>query len=281
MESSTLNLNDWIGKTIEVEDTITAAQANLMNATLDREPTLKNGDVLPPAWHWLYFHEAVQLSGLGVEGHPKLGGFMPPVPLPRRMWAGGSLIFDRPIVIGQPAVKRSTVTNITPKSGKSGELYFVTVEHEIYQGTSNCLHEKQTVVYREPPDPTKTLAQPPAAPENAEFSAEIQPDPIMLFRYSALTFNGHRIHYDADFCRSVEGYPDLVFHGPLTATLLLDLFYHRFSSDRIKTFEYRGIAPIFNPDRFSVNGSRKGMNGKAWAADHDGGLAMQAQISFG
>ncbi len=280
MESSNPNLNDWIGKTIEVEDTITAAQANLMNATLDREPTLKDGDALPPAWHWLYFHEAVRLSGLGIEGHPKLGGFMPPVPLPRRMWAGGSLLFDRPIVIGQPAVKRSTIASITPKSGKSGELYFVTVEHEVTQNGSKCLHEKQTIVYREPADPTKTLAQPPVASEKPMFSADIQPDPIMLFRYSALTFNGHRIHYDQDFCRNHEGYPDLVFHGPLTATLLLDLFYHQYPQDQIKSFEYRGVSPLFNPDPFTVNGTRRGINGQAWAANQDGGLAMQAQITF-
>lgn len=280
MDSNNSPLENWIGKTIEVKDTITVAQANLMNTTLDRDPVFKDGDALPPAWHWIYFHEAVRLSGLGVEGHPALGGFMPPVPLPRRMWAGGSFIFERPIIIGQPAEKRSTVTSITPKSGKSGELYFVTVEHRIEQNGGNCLSEKQTIVYREPADPTKTLPQPPPAPESATFSAEVQSDPIMLFRYSALTFNGHRIHYDLDFCQNHEGYPNLVFHGPLTATLLLDLFYHKFPQEQIKTFEYRGISPLFNPDPFTVNGLRKGSNGQAWATNKDGGLAMKAQIGF-
>ncbi len=275
-------LNEWIGKSIEVEDTVTAGQANRMNATLDREPTFKKGDRLPPAWHWLYFHEAVQLSGLGIEGHPKLGGFMPPVPLPRRMWAGGSLIFDQPIIIGQPAIKRSTIANIAAKTGKSGQLYFVTVEHEVFQNTSRCLHEKQIIVYREPADPTKTLADPPPAPEtdSRTFSAEIRPDPIMLFRYSALTFNGHRIHYDLDFCQTHEGYPNLVFHGPLTATLLLDLFYHQYPAEPIKTFEYRGVSPLFNPDPFTIHGTRKGIHGKAWAANSANGLAMSAQVGY-
>lgn len=275
-------LNEWIGKSIEVEDTVTAGQANRMNATLDREPTFKKGDRLPPAWHWLYFHEAVQLSGLGIEGHPKLGGFMPPVPLPRRMWAGGSLIFDQPIIIGQPAIKRSTIANIAAKTGKSGQLYFVTVEHEVFQNASICLHEKQIIVYREPADPTKTLADPPPAPEtdSRTFSAEIRPDPIMLFRYSALTFNGHRIHYDLDFCQTHEGYPNLVFHGPLTATLLLDLFYHQYPAEPIKTFEYRGVSPLFNPDPFTIHGTRKGIHGKAWAANSANGLAMSAQVGY-
>lgn len=275
-------LNEWIGKSIEVEDTVTAGQANRMNATLDREPTFKKGDRLPPAWHWLYFHEAVQLSGLGVEGHPKLGGFMPPVPLPRRMWAGGSLIFDQPIIIGQPAIKRSTIANIAAKTGKSGQLYFVTVEHEVFQNASRCLREKQIIVYREPADPTKTLADPPPAPEtdSRAFSAEIRPDPIMLFRYSALTFNGHRIHYDLDFCQTHEGYPNLVFHGPLTATLLLDLFYHQYPAEPIKTFEYRGVSPLFNPDPFTIHGTRKGIHGKAWAANSANGLAMSAQVGY-
>lgn len=278
--SNTISLNDWIGKTIEVEDKITARQADLMNATLNREAVWQDGDVLPLAWHWLYFHEAVRLSGLGVEGHPKLGGFMPPVPLPRRMWAGGSFIFDQPIIIGRSAVKKSTIANIVAKSGRSGDLYFVTVEHEIYQNNVRCLQEKQTIVYREAAEPGAVTPEPPSAPDDGAFSEVIRPDPIMLFRYSALTFNGHRIHYDLDFCKSHEGYPNLVFHGPLTATLLLDIFAHEFPNEPIKTFEYRGVSPLFNPDPFTINGKRKGIHGSAWATNPTGGLAMKAQISY-
>lgn len=273
-------MNDWIGKTLEVVDTITAGQANLMNATLDREAVFTNGDALPLAWHWLYFHEAVRLSGLGIEGHPKLGDFMPPVPLPRRMWAGGSFIFERPLIIGQAAAKKSTIANIVSKSGKSGELYFVTVEHEVLQNGARCLQEKQTIVYREMAQPGAATPEPPKAPIDGSFTAVIQPDPIMLFRYSALTFNGHRIHYDVDFCRNHEGYPNLVFHGPLTATLLLDLCVREFPQEPIKTFEYRGVSPLFNPDPFTINGKRKGINGSVWATNPTGGLAMQAQVGY-
>ncbi|MFK7805268.1 MAG: MaoC family dehydratase N-terminal domain-containing protein [Anaerolineae bacterium] len=275
-----ISLTDWIGNPIEVEDRITVGQANFMNVTLDREPALNEGDILPNAWHWLYFHEAVRISELGVEGHQKLGQFMPPVPLPRRMWAGGSLIFERPIVIGQPAVKRSTIANVVQKSGKSGELYFVTVAHEVSQNGSICLRENQTIVYREAAVTNTVSPTPPAAPKDGSFSAVIEPNPIMLFRYSALTFNGHRIHYDLDFCKSHEGYPNLVFHGPLTATLLLDLFAQQYPNEPIKTFEYRGVSPLFNPDPFKISGKRKGMNGSAWATNPAGGLAMKAQITY-
>ncbi|MEM9775304.1 MAG: MaoC family dehydratase N-terminal domain-containing protein [Chloroflexota bacterium] len=280
MTNNQPDFSQWIGRQVVHEDFISATQANLMNATINRDPAFQPGDPLPPAWHWLFFHDAVPLNGLGVEGHPKLGGFMPPVSLPRRMWAGGSLQFERPITIGETATKRSHVTQVEHKVGRSGELYFVTVEHELFQGGSKCLHEKQTIVYREPTDPTDTHRDPPPAPEKSEFSAEIQPSPTMLFRYSALTFNGHRIHYDADFCREHEGYPNLVFHGPLTATLLLDLFYRKFQEEQIKVFEYRGVSPLFNPDPFTIHGTRKGKFGKAWATNPFGGLAMQAQITY-
>lgn len=280
MTQSPPNFSQWIGRPVEHEDIISATQANLMNATLDRHLTFQPGDPLPPAWHWLFFHHAVPLSGLGVEGHAKLGQFMPPVPLPRRMWAGGSLQFERPIIIGKAATKRSWVTHVEHKVGRSGELYFVTVTHEIFQSGSSRLHEKQAIVYREPADPTATHKAPPPAPAKSDFSAKITPSPIMLFRYSALTFNGHRIHYDVDFCRNHEGYPDLVIHGPLTATLLLDLFGQQFPKEPLQTFEYRGVSPLFNPDPFTIHGSRKGKFGKAWATNAAGELAMQAQISY-
>ena len=281
-------VNQWLGKEQHLEAIVTVETANLMNAALNRDTTFSPGDPLPPAWHWLYFHEGVRGDGLGVEGHEELGGFMPPIsyardavgnPLPpRRMWAGGMIAFLRPIPLGAVAIKTSTVQSITPKEGRSGKLCFVVVAHEISVDGESCLREEQTIVYRDAPTVDEAPVQPKAAPENADFSLCYRPDPILLFRYSALTFNAHRIHYDVDFCRQHEGYPDLVVHGPLTATLLLDLYYNspeRPPSQTISHFTYRGLSPLFNPNPFTINGTNEG---EAWAANHEGGLAMTAKV---
>ncbi|MEM7128922.1 MAG: hypothetical protein AAF702_21495 [Chloroflexota bacterium] len=278
------NLQKWVGTEEVATAIISAETANLMQATLSREPTFSNGDDLPPAWHWLYFHEAVSVDELGIEGHPKLGGFMPPVSFtrgpdshepPRRMWAGGKITFKDSIQLGEYATKRSTVKSITPKEGRSGKLVFVVVEHEVQVNGQTCLLEEQTIVYREPAQSNSASAVVQPAPVDEEFAAKYRPDPMLLFRYSALTFNTHRIHYDLDFCRNHEGYPDLVVHGPLTATLLLDLFYHQFPRKRIAGFTYRGSSPLFNPNPFTVHGNK---DGRAWASNHEGGLAMSAQV---
>lgn len=271
------HLNQWLNKEQVCEACISVETANLMNATLSRDATFQAGEPLPPAWHWLYFHEAVRGDELGSDGHASLGGFLPPVPLPRRMWAGGKIDFIAPILLGEMAVKRSTVQEITPKQGRSGQLCFVSVAHEIRVAGEQRLSETQTLVYREA-SPSSGAAQSKAqpAPADADFSRSYQPDPIMLFRYSALTFNGHRIHYDIDYCRKVEGYPGLIIHGPLTATLLLDLFQQQYPRQVISQFDYRGLSPLFSPNPFAVHGKA---NGTAWASDHEGGLAMSATIS--
>ena len=276
-------LNQWIGKEQIAEALVSVETANLMQVTLNRAPSFSIGDELPPAWHWLYFHEAVQADALGVEGHPELGEFMPPVSFgtdepPRRMWAGGKFEFTRPIRLGERVTKRSTIKSITPKTGQSGKLVFVVVGHEVSVDGERCLLEEQTVVYREPAQEENSAVVASPAPADSEFSTHYQPDPILLFRYSALTFNGHRIHYDVDFCREHEGYPGLVVHGPLTATLLLDLFYHQYPERPIIGFAYRGRSPLFNPHPFAVHDK---MDGQAWASNHMGELAMSAQILLG
>ena len=252
------HLNQWLGREQFLEAHISVEVANRMNATLSRSATFQPGDPLPPAWHWLYFHEAVPGNELGPDGHARRGGFLPPIPLPRRMWAGGSIKFEAPVLLGDTATKRSTVKAITPKQGRSGQLCFVSIEHEIYVQHERRLFETQTLVYRDAPQPGHNIdlnAQ--LAPTDADFSRSYQPDPIMLFRYSALTFNGHRIHYDIDYCQNEEGYPGLVVHGPLTATLLLDLFYHQYPDQKITYFAYRGRSPLFNPNPFLVQGQNK------------------------
>lgn len=264
--------DDWVGRTTSRVEPLDPAQARQMQATLDREPSLTSGDPLPPAWHWLYFHEAVRASDLGQDGHPRLGLTMPPVPLPRRMWAGGTLDFDAPLVLGESAEQISTITAVEPKQGRTGPLFFVTLENHVQQGGQTCVRERQTIVYRERPARAAAVEPPPG---EVDFSREWHFDATALFRYSALTFNGHRIHYDADYCRQVEGYPDLVVHGPLLATLLLDLVV---SAERpLRRFEYRAHSPVVLPRPFTVNGRREGEATDLWVSSHDGRLTMRAQ----
>ena len=232
---------------------------------------------LPPAWQWLYFHDIVRASELGDEGHPQLGITMPPVPLPRRMWAGGRLDFARPMRLGSRVQRTSTISSIKPKEGKTGPLYFVTVEHDFQSEGLHTLLEQQTIVYREMSSTAEVPAATPA-PTGAGFSTNWQLDSTALFRYSALTFNGHRIHYDVDYSRQVEGYPNLVIHGPLIATLLLDLANRE--GRPLRRFTYRAKNPLFLPAAFTVNGTTDGDRTKLWAANPSGGLAMEAE-AFG
>jgi 3-methylfumaryl-CoA hydratase len=264
----------WIGRVTTASTRLDPDQANRMAVTLDREPSFADGDVLPPAWHWLYFHDLVRASELGDEGHPRLGITMPPVPLPRRMWAGGTLTFVEPLRLGAVVERVSTIRAVAPKQGGTGPLFFVTVEHVFQTAGTRNLVEQQTIVYREL-SPTTTVAAPKPAPAGAVFSATWSLDATALFRYSALTFNGHRIHYDADYCRTVEGYPGLVVHGPLIATLLLDLAVRE--GRPLSRFSYRAKSPLFLPDAFAVHGRPEGDSTRLWASGHDGGLAMEAE----
>lgn len=269
----------WVGREQTVHGVVAAETARLMQATLSRPPTLTDGDPLPPGWHWLTCHEPVATADLGDDGHPRLGGFLPPIAFagraPRRMWAGGSLTFLHPLHIGDHAVRHSTVRAVTPKSGRSGDLVFVIVRHELRVADVTCLVEDQTLVYREPTGGTAAAA--PRAPEESVVSAEYHPTPALLWRYSALTFNAHRIHYDADYCRDHEGYPGLVVHGPLIATLLLDLFRRQWPDRPLRRFDYRGVSPLFVGAPFTVHAAA---TGHGWAADAAGRLAMSADVTF-
>jgi 3-methylfumaryl-CoA hydratase len=263
----------WIGRRFVATARLDPWLANHLAATLDRPPDLADGDLLPPAWHWIYFHDLVRGSDLGREGHPRVGIVMPPIHLGRRMWAGGSLRFEVPMLLGTTVERVSTIRDIVPKEGRSGSLVFVTIEHEIRTGAVRNLLEEQTIVYRDLAIGGSSAGQ--KAPADAEFSTENVLDAATLFRYSALTFNAHRIHYDADYARDVEGYPAVVVHGPLLATLLLDLCVRH---DRpLGTFRYRAASPVFLPHRFTTNGSADGDRTTLWVADHEGRLAMDAE----
>jgi len=274
-------LQNWVGRSETADDVIDARQADLMARTMDRPAGLRDGAPLPPLWHWIYFAEAAPTAELAPDGHAPLGAFMPPVDLKRRMWAGGRVTFHQPLVIGQTATRTSTVKSITPKQGRSGRMCFVTLQHTVSSAGRLCISEERDIVYLEPRNPADAAKAGPPAPQGAQFGRSVSPNSPWLFRYSALTFNGHRIHYDADFCRDVEGYPDLVVHGPLLATLLAGLAEENLPGGGLKTFAYRAVSPVFNGADFSIHGRAGADRGAAWALTSAGGLAMSAEFTNG
>lgn len=262
-------------------ETLAPEPAQTLAATLDRDETYTVGEALPPLWHWLHFLPRALMRDVGPDGHPKRGGFLPPVPLERRMWAGSRLEFVSPLTLGDPIEKRSRIQSVEHKAGRGGDLVFVGVEHAYSSGGELRIREAQDIVYRAMPAPGSAMPAPQPAPDDAAFSREIVPDPVLLFRYSALTFNGHRIHYDAPYAREVEGYPGLVVHGPLIATLLLDLLRREKPQARVTHFAFRALSPLFHTDPFRVNGRfNSPTEARLWASTASGGLAMEASATL-
>ena len=274
-------LGQWIGNKQTTGETISVEPLHRMRAMLDYTPkTMSDGEPVPPLWHWAYFINPARASELGRDGHAAQGEFMPPVPLPRRMWAGCQLEFSAPLRVGETARRESTVRDVKLKQGRSGILCFVDVEHAILVGDELKLTEIHNIVDRDTKQPGDNKAQPPQAPDDAQWTREVVPDSTLLFRYSALTFNGHRIHYDLDFCRHQEGYPGLVVHGTLTATMLLDMAIRQ-NSDRSPTAcEFRAYSPLFDNVAFTLNGKIEGDDTVLWATNPDNRLAMKATASF-
>lgn len=274
------DLTDWTGRSATATDLLRPFPADALAATLDRDETYPEGVALPDLWHWLYFLPLHRLSESGRDGHAAKGGFLPPVPLPRRMWAGSRFRFLRPLTIGAEATKTSTIARVEPKQGRSGPLCFVTVSHDVRQDGQHCIAEEHDIVYREDPAPGAPAPVVQPAPEGSDFSRTIHPDPVLLFRYSALTFNGHRIHYDQPYATGVEGYPGLVVHGPLLATLLMDLL-RRQTDAPVAEFAFRALATITDTDDFSVHGARRDDGSiRLWARRADGALAMDADATL-
>ncbi|MBP8007028.1 MAG: MaoC family dehydratase N-terminal domain-containing protein [Burkholderiales bacterium] len=272
---------DWIGRTERRSDLVTPAPLAMLSATLDRDdPEPMPGSEVPPLWHWLYFLPVARQSEIGPDGHPKRGGFLPPVPQPRRMWAGGRLTFERALTVGDEITRVSRIADVSVKDGRSGRLVFVCVRHEIADARGVALTEEHDIVYRDNPPATPAgapAAVPQPAPAGDEYSRAIAPDPVLLFRYSALTFNGHRIHYDRSYVTGVEGYPGLIVHGPLIATLLVDLLRRQLPGARLRRFQFKAVRPIFDIHRFDVCGRQEDARRHAlWARDHEGALAMEA-----
>jgi len=285
-QASLAHLQTWQGRSEMLHDTLTSAPLQGLSALLDRDSAPPSvGDLVPPLAHWLFFLPLHRQSEIGPDGHAKRGGFLPPVPLPRRMWAGGRLQWHQPLRVGDTLQRVSTIASVTRKTGRSGELLFVVVTHDIHNQHGLCLHEEHNIVYL----PAATAGDAPAVAAAHETSQplwqrEWLPDEVMLFRYSALTFNGHRIHYDRDYCQDVEGYPGLVVHGPLIATLLLDLV--RQHTDRtVRQFSFKTLRPTFvvaqpRPLRVNAHPLADGRSLHLWAQDHEGCLTMQASASL-
>ncbi len=273
------HLRQWIGRTQDASDTVTAQLVKALRATLFLDiGAPSQGDAVPLTTHWCLAQPAVPMSELGPDGHPARGGFLPPVPLPRRMWAGGLLEFFDPLRVGDDVTRSSRITDVTMKSGSTGVLCFVTVEHVITTKRGKAIRERHDIVYRDvsPAGDTNPKTAPAPAAQHRETHMA---DPVLLFRYSALTFNGHRIHYDRDYVTKVEGYPGLIFHGPLQAALMTE-FAAKLRGKAPKTFSYRGVQPLFDGGEFSVNASDGTDEMSLWVANASGQPTMKATANW-
>ena len=285
MSETDNSLATWIGRRETLHDHIGATPVRALTATLDHPPQpVEAGTPLPPLWHWLYFLPLHRQSEIGPDGHAKRGGFMPPVPLPRRMWAGSQFEFRTPVRVGDRVTRHSTIDDVTVKHGRTGQLVFVKVRHELHcnDAAEPALIEFHDIVYREARQPGDVDPPPSAAPSGSAWQREIVPDDVLLFRYSALTFNGHRIHYDRRYVTEVEGYPGLVVHGPLIATLLMDLLRRELPDREVASFRFKAVRATFDLHPMRVSGALQG-DGKSvrlWAQDHEGWLTMDATATL-
>ncbi len=270
------HLQTWEGKTRDVVDDLSPFKARALAAVLDHELLPSDGDPLPVCWQWLYFLETPLSKATGDDGHPATGQFLPPSPLPRRMWAAGSMECIHPLRLGEPAFKTSRVNKVTHKAGKSGELLFVEVTHELRQADRLCVQEIQNLVYRAMPEAPAILPPGELPDAIADWEEKVTPDPVLLFRYSALTYNSHRIHYDRNYAVTQEFYPALLVHGPLLASLLADAAQRHASGERIVRFTFRAQRPTFDQHDFSLCGKREGNEILLWTVDHEGFIGMKA-----
>ena len=286
LDTATLaHLQSWTGSTETLLDQATAAPVRALSDTMDRDdPAPVAGDPLPALWHWLYFLPQHRHGEIGPDGHARRGGFLPPVPLPRRMWAGGRLQWEaaNPLRVGDALCRVSSIESVTHKRGRSGDLLFVLVRHAISNDAGLCLTEEHDIVYRAAAQPSEATTLPLAADQSAPWQREVLADAVLLFRYSALTFNSHRIHYDRSYVTQEEGYPGLVVHGPLIATLLLDLVRRHLPDATIGQFSFKALRPTFDqhPLRLYAQPAHDGRSVRVWASDHEGWLTMQGDVAL-
>ena len=267
-----MDLESWIGRTESGRDVLTPGLVQALLATLDRDaPYPEPGTEAPQGTHWMLAQPRMPMSRIGPDGHPERGEFLPPVALPRRMWAGSRVDFLAPLRVGDEIERASTVAAVTGKEGQSGPLVFVEVDHVTRAGSVQAVSERQTIVYREAGG--KPTPEPDGPGGDWDWRREVTPDPVLLFRYSALTFNAHRIHYDLDFATRAEGYPGLIVHGPLTATLLLDLAARHLGGNGLGSFRFRGVSPAYSGAPITLLGRREGGD-VALAAESEGGRTV-------
>ena len=283
MQIDVNDYKEWIGKTLESKDELSLSPLNRMAATLDNQlREFRLGEDIPPLWHWLYFLESTPQSMLAEDGHAKKGSFLPPITLPRRMWAGSRFNFKKSLKAGDIVSRTSSIKDISVKQGKTGTLVFVNVSHDISTNAGLALSEEHDIVFREKSKATTTTLTTKKSDIKPDFSETFIPNPTILFRYSALTFNAHRIHYDRGYVTDTEGYPGLLVHGPLLATLLIENFRKHYSNLKILSFEFKAIHPVFDLNPFKICSTNLDSNNNAslWIEDHEGNLCMRASVSI-
>ncbi|TDJ65274.1 MAG: acyl-CoA dehydrogenase [Proteobacteria bacterium] len=279
-EKAATNLKAWVGRQKAERDVAVAGQAQAMAALLDRDSEqFRIGTVLPEYWHWIYFKPVVAQSLVGTDGHPRRGTFLPPIDLPRRMWAGGRLQFLHPIGIGDEIERKTEILSVEEKDGRSGKLVVLKLRHLISNASGPCVDEQQDLVYCETPRPDQPSRQQAQPPDDVDWQETFIPNTVILFRFSALTFNSHRIHYDYPYVTQVEGYRGLVVHGPLTALLLLEAA-KRHATRAPSSYEYRAIGPLFNDEPITLAGRTKETETEVWAIGPTGAVAMQGHVSW-
>jgi 3-methylfumaryl-CoA hydratase len=276
------HLRQWIGRTTEASDIVTAQLVKGLRATLFQEiGEPKRGDAAPWTAHWCLAQPVFPMSALSQDGHPTRGGFLPPVPLPRRMWAGGELEFFEPLQVGDEMTRTSRISDVTMKTGSTGVLCFVSVDHLITTPRGTAIRERQDIVYRDMSAAPASAPAKPAAPLlSAQHRESHMADPVLLFRYSALTFNGHRIHYDRDYVTKVEGYPGLIFHGPLQAAFIVEMAAKLHGGTAPRKFSYRGVQPLFEGSEFSINANDTIGGMELWTANSQGQPTMKGTATW-
>ena len=275
------HLRQWTGRTSEATDVVTAQLVRGLRATLFMDiGDPKPGDASPFTTHWCLGQPVFPMAELGPDGHPARGGFLPPVPLPRRMWAGGELEILEALRVGDEVTRVSRISDITMKTGSTGVLCFVSVDHTVTTPRGIAIRERQDIVYRDVSPAPAAPAKPPGPPPSAQHRETHMADPVLLFRYSALTFNGHRIHYDRDYVTKVEGYPGLIFHGPMQAAFMVEFGAKLNGGQPPKKFGYRGVQPLFEGSEFSVNANKTDAGMDLWTANSSGQPTMKATATW-
>jgi 3-methylfumaryl-CoA hydratase len=278
-------LKAWIGRSESAEERASTGRIHGLFALLDKPEIPQENDTVGPMGHWCYFMPRVSASEIGADGHPARGGFMPPVPLPRRMFGGFRATYHKPLILGEMMRRESRIADIQIKEGRAGTLVICTVHYEFFGESGLAIEEDHDYVYRgDPPggskDNTDGGGKTSTAPDDHLWSKEVTPDPVMLFRYSAVTFNGHRIHYDRKYVTEVEGYPALVVHGPLIATLLAELALENNPGSAFRKFDFQARAPLFDNAPFTVSGKPTDEGCALWSTTPAGGISARATVIF-